>query len=113
MEMVLRSEGKRAYWEERVCEWEASGLKQGAYCAEKGIKLGTFKRWLRCIRSARRDSETKVNHLPPLQIIPVVRAEPIDCQSAPLILQQGNGWQLHLSTAVCPTWLGNVLKALV
>ena len=108
--MGLRSKERRAYWEGHYREWESSGLTQGTYCASKGIKLGTFKWWLERLRGGTEPVLSKdAGDVSNLRMIPVV---PDMAHQSKIVLQQGNGWQLHLSTAVCPTWLGSVLRGL-
>jgi len=37
---------KRAYWGERITEWERSGQTQKAFCAQRDLVFATFKWWL-------------------------------------------------------------------
>lgn len=43
---------KRAYWGQRISEWEQSGQLQKAFCAERGLVLSTFQWW--CAQRKRR-----------------------------------------------------------
>ena len=43
---------KRAYWGQRIKEWERSGQSQKAFCAERGLVLSTFQWW--CAQRKRR-----------------------------------------------------------
>jgi len=43
---------KRAYWGQRIAEWERSGKSQKAFCAEHCLVLSTFQWW--CARRKRR-----------------------------------------------------------
>lgn len=36
---------KRAYWGQRIKEWERSGQSQKAFCAEHDLVLSTFQWW--------------------------------------------------------------------
>ena len=36
---------KRAYWGQRITEWEQSGQSQKAFCAERRLVLSTFQWW--------------------------------------------------------------------
>ena len=36
---------KRAYWGQRITEWEHSGQSQKVFCAEHGLVLSTFQWW--------------------------------------------------------------------
>ncbi len=43
---------KRAYWGQRITEWEHSGQSQKVFCAEHGLVLSTFQWW--CAQRKRR-----------------------------------------------------------
>ena len=43
---------KRAYWGQRIAEWEHSGQSQKAFCAERSLVLSTFQWW--CAQRKRR-----------------------------------------------------------
>lgn len=43
---------KRAYWGQRIAEWERSGQSQKAFCAKHGLVLSTFQWW--CAQRKRR-----------------------------------------------------------
>ena len=43
---------KRAYWGQRILEWEQSGQSRKAFCAERGLVLSTFQWW--CAQRKRR-----------------------------------------------------------
>ncbi len=43
---------KRAYWGQRMTEWEHSGQTKKAFCAEHGLVLSTFQWW--CAQRKRR-----------------------------------------------------------
>ena len=36
---------KRAYWGQRITEWERTGQSQKAFCAERRLVLSTFQWW--------------------------------------------------------------------
>ncbi len=36
---------KRAYWGQRITEWERSGQTQRAFSAKRGLVLSTFQWW--------------------------------------------------------------------
>ena len=42
---MLKSEEKRAYYEEHVAAWRQSGLTQRAYCQQAKISYSGFKNW--------------------------------------------------------------------
>ena len=43
---------KRAYWGQRITEWEQSKQSQKAFCVERGLVLSTFQWW--CAQRKRR-----------------------------------------------------------
>jgi hypothetical protein len=43
---------KRAYWGQRIIEWEQSGQSQKAFCIERGLVLSTYQWW--CAQRKRR-----------------------------------------------------------
>ena len=43
---------KRAYWGQRISEWEQSGQSQKVFCLERGLVLSTFQWW--CAQRKRR-----------------------------------------------------------
>ena len=48
---------KRAYWGQRITEWERSGQSQKAFCAKRGLVLSTFQWW--CAQRKRRNAAAK------------------------------------------------------
>lgn len=36
---------KGFFWQQRIQEWEASGLTQVAFCKEHNLSFGSFKKW--------------------------------------------------------------------
>ncbi len=48
---------KRAYWGQRIVEWERSGQSQKAFCAERDLVLSTFQWW--CAQRKRRKAAAK------------------------------------------------------
>ena len=51
--MALRSQ-RRDYWQRLVDEFEANGMTQAAFLAERGLSKSTFGKWWRRLRSAPR-----------------------------------------------------------
>ena len=41
----MEREAKRKLWNEKIHEWEESGLNATAWCKKKEINYGTFKYW--------------------------------------------------------------------
>ena len=55
---------KRAYWGQRITEWERSGQSQKAFCAERGLVLSTFQWW--CAQRKRRAAAKPVTPFLPI-----------------------------------------------
>jgi hypothetical protein len=66
---------KRAYWGQRIIEWEQSGQSQKAFCAERGLVLSTFQWW--CAQRKRRAAAKPVAPFLPIAMhaVSVVEVE--------------------------------------
>lgn len=47
---------KHKLWEQRIADWQASGLSQRAFCQQQGLAISTFYVWLRKIRQTNEQS---------------------------------------------------------
>jgi hypothetical protein len=47
-------ESNRQYWLELLAEWESGHMTQAEFCAERGVKIGTFAKWRRRFREEAR-----------------------------------------------------------
>jgi hypothetical protein len=98
--------------QQHLAAWRASGQTQVAYCAKYGLKLGTFKEWLR------RDRLAASQPLAPLTLIraqpesavPVLPERPVNTVWN---LHHPSGWRLSVPTDVPASTLANLLRALV
>jgi len=66
---------KRAYWGQRIKEWERSGQSQKAFCVERGLVLSTFQWW--CAQRKRRVAAKPVTPFLPIAMhaVSVVEVE--------------------------------------
>lgn len=66
---------KRAYWRQRITEWEQSGQSQKAFCVERGLVLSTFQWW--CAQRKRRAAAKPVTPFLPVTVhaVSVVEVE--------------------------------------
>ena len=66
---------KRAYWGQRITEWEHSGQSQKAFCLERGLVLSTFQWW--CAQRKRRAAAKPVTPFLPIAMhaVSVVEVE--------------------------------------
>ena len=55
---------KRAYWGQRIAEWERSGQTKKAFCIERGLVLSTFQWW--CAQRKRRAAAKPVTPFLPI-----------------------------------------------
>jgi len=55
---------KRAYWGQRIREWERSGQSQKVFCAKHGLVLSTFQWW--CAQRKRRKAAKTVTPFLPI-----------------------------------------------
>lgn len=66
---------KRAYWGQRMTEWEHSGQTKKAFCSEQGLVLSTFQWW--CAQRKRRAAAKPVTPFLPIAMhaVSVVEVE--------------------------------------
>ncbi len=55
---------KRAYWGQRITEWECSGQSQKAFCVERSLVLSRFQWW--CAQRKRRAGAKPVTPFLPI-----------------------------------------------
>lgn len=60
---------KRAYWGQRIAEWESSAQTQKAFCAERRLVLSTFQWWR--ARVKRHEATKAVKPFLPIALHPV------------------------------------------
>ncbi len=96
---MLDREGNREFWMGHAQTWRESGMTQGAYCEQHGLKLSTLGYW------SRRDKGA-VNRV---RLVPVKVQE---SGSPGLVLRGAQGWQLSLPPGVPARWLAELLRAL-
>ena len=44
---------RRAFWQEHLAQWQASGMSQVAYCRQQGLRLAQFGYWKKRLLTAR------------------------------------------------------------
>jgi len=98
--MVVNSEREKV-WQERVAQWQASGLSQRAYAIEQGFPIRQVGYWVRRLAGAQA--------MPAL--LPVRVAPPL-ATTAPINLRSENGWTLTLPSDVPASWLAELMRAL-
>lgn len=69
---------KRAYWRQRMTEWEHSGQTKKAFCAEHGLVLSTFQWW--CAQHKRRAAAKPVTPFLPIAM-PAVSVVEVELRS--------------------------------
>lgn len=57
--------GKRGEWEQRMADFQASGLTQQAFCAREGVPYSRFAYWRRQLRA---EPVVTTNEAPPTLI---------------------------------------------
>jgi hypothetical protein len=89
-------------WQERVAQWQASGMSQRAYAMEHGFPVRQVGYWVRRL--------TKSQAAPAL--LPV-RVTPAAVPAAVAIsLRSERGWTLTLPGDVPASWLAELMRAL-
>ena len=88
-------------WQERVAQWQASGLSQRAYAVEYGFSPRQVSYWVRRL--------TGTQELPGLMPVRVAPAAPV---TKAITLSSQHGWTLSLPGDVQPGWLAELMRAL-
>jgi hypothetical protein len=97
---VANSEREKI-WQERVAQWQASGLSQRAYAIEQGFPIRQVGYWVRRLAGTQ-----GLPALLPVRVARVVAA------AAPINLRSENGWTLTLPGDVPASWLAELMRAL-
>ena len=92
---------RQKVWEERVAQWQASGLSQRAYAMEQGFPVRQVGYWVRRLSKA-----PATPALLPVRVAPVVPA------AVGLHLRSERGWTLTLPTDVPVSWLAELMRGL-
>ena len=89
-------------WQERVAQFQASGLTQRAYATKHGFPAHQVSYWVRRFTG----EQTQMPAMLPVRVAPTIgTADAID-------LRGGNGWTLTLPSHVPASWLAELLRAL-
>lgn len=98
--MVANSE-REQLWQERVAQWQASGLSQRAYAIEQGFSARQVSYWVLRLTGAQ-----AVPGLLPVRVAPAIAG------AAAISLRSEHGWTLTLPGNVPPGWLADLMRAL-
>jgi len=98
--MVANTE-REQLWQERVAQWQSSGLSQRAYAIEHGYPIRQVGYWVRRLTQ----SQVTPALLP-------VRIEAVVAPAAPLSLRSERGWTLTVPSDVPASWLAELMRAL-
>ena len=99
---VLTREGRRAYRQSQVQQWQRSGLSKQAYCREHGLKAASLYRWCARLRAG---ETTQPGFVP-------VRLPSIAANGYALELMLVNGGVLRIRADADPVWVSQVVREL-
>ena len=94
----MEARGKQDTWNQHIRAWRGSGLSQVAYCAQHGLKAGTFAYW-----ASKHRKEAGG-----LTLVPI----PVDAAGTGPILHGATGWCLELPAQASPDWIAELLRRL-
>ncbi len=97
--MVANSEREKV-WQERVAQWQTSGLSQRAYAIEQGFSAHQVSYWVRRFAGVQPSPG-----LVPVRVTPAAAAGAISLRSE-------HGWTLTLPRDVPAGWLAEMMRAL-
>ena len=101
-ETVLTREGRRAYWQSQVRQWQRSGLSKQAYCREHGLKAASLYRWCARLRAG---ETTQPGFVP-------VRLPSVGANGYALELMLVNGGVLRIGAGADPLWVSQLVREL-
>ena len=110
-----------ADWQQHVSTWRTSGLTQAAYCRQHQLNATTFNGWVVMDRKALPATTSAPRTIVPVVIQPTSHAASLAASMATprqpsippsIVLQRGNGWQLHLPADIPVAWLAQLLTTL-
>ena len=97
--MVANLEREKV-WQERVAQWQASGLSQRAYAIEQGFSARQVSYWVRRLADVQSSPA-----LIPVRVTPASATDAISLRSE-------DGWTLTLPRDVPASWLAELIRAL-
>lgn len=114
---------RRGYWQAQVDAHRRSRQSQAAFCAQRGLRKGTFSFWKWKLK---RDAGDAGVHEPPATVTPsfipiritapaarrAVEPRPATPEGVEIELTLGSGRCLRVRGRVEPTWLLQVLRGL-
>lgn len=86
-------------WQQRVSQWQASGLSQRAYAIKEGFPVRQVGYWVRRLTKAQ-----DVPALLPVRVAPAVTDGGVNLR--------GERWSLSLPSDVPASWLAELIRAL-
>jgi hypothetical protein len=95
---------KRTFWQNHLCDWQASGLSQAGYCREHGLSNKSFVYWKKRLRPVR--AAVSLVEVPRLQAVAMVSP------SGPLRLIIGNRYGIEIERGFDEQTLDRLLRVL-
>lgn len=100
-EVIVANLGREQLWQERVTQWQASGLSQRAYAVKHGFSARQVSYWVRRLTGSQ-----EVTGLLPVRVAPAMP------MAGAITLRSEHGWTLSLPGDVQPGWLAELMRAL-
>jgi len=98
---MVPNKEREQLWQERVAQWQASGLSQRAYTIEQSFPIRQVGYWVRRLAKSQ-----AVPALLPVRVTAVVPA------AVAISLCSERGWTLTLPSDVPVSWLAELMRAL-
>ncbi len=101
----MRSDARRALWQERVRQWRDSGLSQRAFALQRGWPVRQAGYWIRKLRA-------EVAGAVP-ELVPVVIKSGDAAEPEPVVTLHGaGGWRVDIGAGHSAAWLADLLRRL-
>ena len=62
------AESKRAYWQQQMDDWQASGKTQVSFCAERSLNKNTFAYWRKRLTKSTQQADISTTGFLPVHI---------------------------------------------
>lgn len=106
----MTQEERRALWQERINQWQQSGLRLTAFARQHELDIKRLAYWR--LRLNTHASGSAHQTLIPLRIQPISPQSGVSAPPAPaacLIITSPGGWHISLPTTLPVAWLGELL----
>ncbi len=111
----MTREERRAEWQERIHQWQQSGLRLATFARQHELDIKRLAYWRTRLKSNAPPPVSAPPAILPLRIAPDSPRTSAPVATAPvtnLTITSPSGWHISLPTSLPVTWLGELLRQL-